>query len=276
MCNYLNASLRLRTGSRFIFISQGILESEGIYNWIPHRHTDIIVMKPPAQSISITQSNACSFKNHKCEAEEGSPIPMPLTWPKWVSGGQSLGHSRHVASMDPILLRAKEAHDNGHGESHAYFSNLRRLLCATPCYRSATPSPAQILLVYIFHETRSLRMLQCLSGTTQKVIEMSETNTCVRTWMAPVFAICLRFCIHVASPSLLYMFLVFKKSHLDFQFRRHLRFTGIESHLHFCYTFTWEVSALAGEVVVRYVDGTSGFRFGYSLVLFEYFVYLHL
>jgi len=29
-----------------------------------------------------------------------------------------------------------------------------------PCYRSATPLPAQILLVYIFHETRSLRMLQ--------------------------------------------------------------------------------------------------------------------
>lgn len=43
--------------------------------------------------------------------------------------------------MDPILLRAKEAHDNGHGESHAYFSNLRRLLCATPLLPLRNPSP---------------------------------------------------------------------------------------------------------------------------------------
>lgn len=179
-------------------------------------------------------------KTTNAKRRRGSPIPMPLTWPKWVSGGQSLGHSRHVASMDPILLRAKEAHDNGHGESHAYFSNLRRLLCATPLLPLRNPSPRpDITGLHISWDPKLADAAiwgprkRNLSGTTQKVIEMSETHTCVRTWMAPVFAICLRFCIHVASPSLLYIFLVFKKSHLDFQFRRHLRFTGIESHFHF-------------------------------------------
>jgi len=75
------------------------------------------------------------------------------------------------------------------------------------------PFCSPILLVYIFHETPKFAdaaiwgpKQRNLSGTTQKVIEMSETNTCVRTWMAPVFAICVGLRIHDAPLPILLEF----------------------------------------------------------------------
>lgn len=102
---------------------------------------DIIVMKLPPRPSPVNFNNAIKCVQFQKPQMPPSCAPNAIDMAEmsvsqvqamaiyWAFPARSLDGPRYSRSSS--AGPQKEAPDNGHGESHAYFSNLRCLLCAT-------------------------------------------------------------------------------------------------------------------------------------------------